>query len=65
MLRAFTSAASGSRGPLPALWRLQRAVTSSSTSNQAQPQAAALEPKHEAGPPRWVRELGVVRNDWT
>jgi hypothetical protein len=64
-LRLLATAATGGSGGLPALWRLSRSVTSSATANQAQPQAQVVEHEHEAGAPRWVRELGVVRNDWT
>jgi hypothetical protein len=59
------SAAQGSSRGLPALLRLSRSVTSSSTAHQAQPQPQAAEADHDHGVPRWLRELGVIRNDWT
>lgn len=66
-LRALGNAVGSGNGSLPALFRLTRSITSSSSSSAAQPQPQAAEPEHEqsAGPPRWIRELGVVRNDWT
>lgn len=68
-LRLLASAAKGS-GSYPAqqaLYRLSRSVTSSSNPQQAQPQPVAAEATSSAsdGVPRWLRELGVVRTDWT
>ena len=66
MLKLLATAASGAPAGLPALWRLSRSVTSSSTPAQAQPQPQASEPaEQEASLPRWARELGVIRTDWT
>ncbi|PNH01015.1 Biotin synthase, partial [Tetrabaena socialis] len=42
---------------------LSRLLTSSSSAQHAEPQLAAVEPSPSV--PRWVRELGVVRTDWT
>ncbi|KAG2483647.1 hypothetical protein HYH03_017523 [Edaphochlamys debaryana] len=47
---------------------LQRALTSSTSASHAEPQPVAQEtaaPAETSGSPRWVRELGVVRTDWT
>ena len=64
-LRLLAQAASGPSGTLPALVRLSRSVTSSSTAQQAaQPQVAEQHEAHDPSP-RWQRELGVIRNDWT
>ncbi|GBF97251.1 biotin synthase [Raphidocelis subcapitata] len=64
-LRLLAQAASGPSGSLPALVRLSRSVTSSSTAQQAaQPQVAEQHDVQDSLP-RWQRELGVVRNDWT
>lgn len=42
---------------------LARCITNSSVSHQAaaQPLAAEEEPEE----PRWLRELGAIRTDWT
>lgn len=65
-LRLLHSAALGASGGLPALFRLSRSVTSSSPPHQAQPQAQPAEPEQQhEGMPRWARELGVIRTDWT
>jgi hypothetical protein len=67
-LRLLASGAQGGSGALPALWRFSRAIGSSSAGQQAaQPQPISAEPEASpsSGVPRWERELGVVRNDWT
>ncbi|KAI8471950.1 MAG: hypothetical protein J3K34DRAFT_376320 [Monoraphidium minutum] len=64
-LRLLHTAALGASGGMPALFRLSRSVTSSSTPAQAQPQPAASEPDAPQGVSRWARELGAIRTDWT
>lgn len=65
MLQIMHSAARGAPAGVPALLRLGRSVTSSSTPAQAQPQPQASEAEQDTGVPRWARELGVIRTDWT
>lgn len=42
--------------------QIERAIGHSGTRHQAEPQVDLPAPPEE---PRWLRELGIVRNDWT
>lgn len=72
-LKLLASAAKGHPSAMPALFRLSRSVSSTSNAAAAQPQPAAAEAdasesaaaSQQGSTPRWLRELGVVRTDWT
>ena len=69
LAQLLSSRAPAAAGPLSLLRSLaQRTITSSSSQQHAEPQLAAP-PIHEqalvAPGPRFLRELGIVRTDWT
>ncbi|KAF8066187.1 BIO2 [Scenedesmus sp. PABB004] len=69
LLQARQAAAAGAPGRLAAAWSLHRGLANASGPAAAAQPLPALDEQPAPHPPpagpRWLRELGVVRTDWT